>query len=79
MIPKDKIIDNCENKLKNKIRDDSFIKFCNENNCTDIIENEYTDDDGIKTVSKIKIDSVTAVRNYRGELMGWETRYINVK
>ena len=79
MIPKNKIIDTCENKLENKIRDDSLIKFCNENNCNDIIEYLYIDKKGVKTISKYKIENVTVKRSIKGELMCWETRYIEIK
>ena len=47
MIPKNKIIDDYEIKLPNKIRDDSLIKFCKENNCNDHIATVHTDEKGV--------------------------------
>jgi len=68
MIPENKIIDDYEIKLANKIRDDSFVKFCKENNCDDIIETVHTDEEGKKTPAKECIDYVKVKRSYKGEL-----------
>lgn len=79
MIPKNKIIDDYEIKLPNKIRDDSLIKFCKENNCNDKIDIVHTDEKGKKTLTKHCIDYIKVKRSYRGELQCWQIHYSEVK
>ena len=78
MIPNNKIIDDYEIKLPNKIRDDSLIKFCKENNCKDIIKTVHTDDEGNQTPTKHRIDYVKVKRSYKGELQCWQVYYVKV-
>jgi hypothetical protein len=75
MIPENKIIDDYDIKLENKIRDDSFIKFCQENNCEDIIQTIQIDEEGNETPTKHKIDYVKVKRSYKGELQCWHIIY----
>lgn len=75
MIPQNKIIDDYDIKYPNKIRDDSFEKFCKENNCKDIIEITVTDEDGNKTAVKNRIDHVKVKRSYKGEIQSWHIHY----
>ena len=75
MIPENKIIDDYDIKLENKIRDDSFTKFCQENNCEDIIESIEIDKEGNQTPRKHKIDYVKVKRSYKGELQCWNIIY----
>tara|TARA_R110002110_G_scaffold117740_1_gene290856 strand:+ start:549 stop:785 length:237 start_codon:yes stop_codon:yes gene_type:complete len=78
MIPKNKIIDDYEIKLPNKIRDDSLIKFCEENNCDDLIDTIHTDEEGKQTPTKHCIDHLQVKRSYKGELQCWEIHYKKV-
>ena len=78
MIPKNKIIDDYDIKLDNKIRDDSLLKFCKENNCNDIIDTTETDEEGIQTPTKHCIDHVKVKRSYKGELQCWHIYYKKV-
>ena len=78
MIPKNKIIDDYEIKLPNKIRDDSLIKFCKENNCNDHIDTILKDEKGNKTPMKHCIDYIKVKRSYKGELQCWQIYYKKV-
>tara|TARA_R110000803_G_scaffold55853_1_gene112900 strand:+ start:414 stop:686 length:273 start_codon:yes stop_codon:yes gene_type:complete len=86
MIPNNKIIDDCEIKLANKIRDDSFTKFCNENNCTDIIiaKRQIKEDKALNQKAKVittkhKIDHIEVKRSYKGEIQCWHIIYKEIK
>ena len=79
MIPANKIIDDYEIKLPNKIRDDSLVKFCEENNCDDLIDSIITDKAVNQTPTKQRIDHVIVKRSYKGELQCWHTHYKKVE
>ena len=78
MIPKNKIIDDYDIKLPNKIRDNSFEKFCNENNCEDLIDATVTDEEGNKKTVKNRISHVKVKRSSKGELQCWLIHYEQV-
>jgi|SaaInlStandDraft_7_1057024.scaffolds.fasta_scaffold236472_1 hypothetical protein len=75
MIPKNKIIDDYDIKLPNKERDDSFIKFCKENNCKDTVDSIQKDEDGNETHLQHCIDHVEVKRSYKGEIQCWHIHY----
>ena len=77
MIEPNQIIDDDEIKTPNKIRDDSFIKFCNEFDTEKVTTrtSDVLDDAGNKTGETESFDDifdyVKVIRNNKGELVLW--------
>ena len=78
MIPENLIIDDYDIKTPNKVRDDSFQKFCDDMDIEAIMLNEIqTEVDGetITTTTSHKFDKVTVKRNKNGEISHWQTAF----
>lgn len=71
MIKENQIIDDCNFKLDNKIRDDSLKKLCKEFDHNKIIKSIDRKGKEVKS----KFHHIKILRSPKGELQAWEIHY----